>query len=77
VSKENGMSTHTTTWSVTGMTCGHCVASVTEEVSQVPGVTAVEVELASGGLTVISEAPVDEAAVRAAVEEAGYEVAGR
>jgi copper chaperone len=66
-----------TTYTVTGMTCGHCVTSVTEEVSQVPGVTAVEVDLASGGLTVTSEAPVDEAAVRAAVEEAGYEVAGR
>jgi copper chaperone CopZ len=49
---------------------------VTEEVSQVPGVTAVDVDLATGGLTVTSEAPVDESAVRAAVEEAGYEVAG-
>jgi copper chaperone len=67
----------TATYTVTGMTCGHCVASVTEEVSQVPGVTAVDVDLESGGLTVASEAPVDEAAVRAAVEEAGYEVAGR
>jgi copper chaperone len=67
----------TTTYTVTGMTCGRCATSVTEEVSQVPGVTAVEVDLASGGLTVTSEAPVDEAAVRAAVEEAGYEVAGR
>jgi copper chaperone len=67
----------TAIYTVTGMTCGHCVASVTEEVSQVPGVTAVDVDLASGGLTVTSEAPVDEAAVRAAVEEAGYEVAGR
>jgi copper ion binding protein len=67
----------TATYTVTGMTCGHCVASVTEEVSQVHGVTAVDVDLESGGLTVTSEAPVDEAAVRAAVEEAGYEVAGR
>jgi copper chaperone len=67
----------TATYTVTGMTCGHCVASVTEEVSQVLGVTAVDVDLASGGLTVTSEAPADEAAVRAAVEEAGYEVAGR
>ena len=58
------------------MTCGHCVASVTEEVSAVPGVGAVEVDLESGGLTVTSDAPVDEAAVRAAVEEAGYSVAG-
>jgi copper chaperone len=67
----------TATYTVVGMTCGHCVNSVTEEVSQVPGVTAVDVDLANGGLTVTSEAPVDEAAVRAAVEEAGYEVAGR
>ncbi|TFV53246.1 copper chaperone [Blastococcus sp. TF02A-35] len=59
------------------MTCGHCVTAVTEEVSQVPGVTAVDVDLATGGLTVTSEQPVDEAAVRAAVEEAGYEVSGR
>jgi copper chaperone len=66
----------TATYTVTGMTCGHCVSSVTEEVSQVPGVTAVDVDLATGGLTVTSEAPVDESAVRAAVEEAGYEVAG-
>ena len=61
---------------VDGMTCGHCVNAVTEEVSQVPGVTAVDVDLASGGLTVTSDAPVDDAAVRAAVEEAGYDVAG-
>jgi copper chaperone len=66
----------TATYTVTGMTCGHCVSAVTEEVSQVPGVTAVDVDLESGGLTVTSDAPVDESAVRAAVEEAGYEVAG-
>ena len=66
----------TATYTVVGMTCGHCVNSVTEEVSQVPGVTAVDVDLASGGLTVTSDAPVDESAVRAAVEEAGYQVAG-
>ncbi|RBY88229.1 cation-transporting ATPase [Blastococcus sp. TBT05-19] len=59
------------------MTCGHCVTAVTEEVSSVPGVTAVDVDLASGALTVTSEQPVDESAVRAAVEEAGYEVSGR
>jgi copper chaperone CopZ len=65
------------TYTVAGMTCGHCVSAVTEEVAQVPGVTAVDVHLESGGLTVTSEAPVDEAAVLAAVEEAGYEVAAR
>ena len=64
-------------YTVVGMTCGHCVSAVTEEVSQVPGVAAVDVDLASGGLTVTSDAPVDATAVRAAVEEAGYEVAGR
>jgi copper ion binding protein len=67
----------TSTYTVVGMTCGHCVNAVTEEVSQLPGVTAVDVDLTSGGLTVTSDAPVDESAVRSAVEEAGYEVAGR
>ena len=64
----------TATYTVVGMTCGHCVSAVTEEVSQMPGVTGVDVDLASGGLTVTSESPVDETAVRAAVEEAGYAV---
>lgn len=67
----------TASYTVVGMTCGHCVNAVTEEVSRVAGVTGVEVDLASGGLTVTSESPVDAGAVRAAVEEAGYEVAGR
>jgi copper chaperone len=67
----------TATYTVVGMTCGHCVSAVTEEVSQLPGVTGVDVDLASGGLTVTSEGPVEESAVQAAVEEAGYEVAGR
>ena len=67
----------TATYTVVGMTCGHCVNAVTDEVSQVAGITGVDVDLATGGLTVRSDAAVDEAAVRAAVEEAGYEVAGR
>jgi copper chaperone len=67
----------TASYTVTGMTCSHCVSAVTEEVSGLPGVTDVQVDLASGGLTVTSDAPVDDDAVRAAVEEAGYEVAGR
>jgi copper ion binding protein len=66
----------TSTYTVKGMTCGHCVQSVTEEVSEVAGVSAVEVDLASGRVTVSSEQPVDDAAVRAAVAEAGYEVVG-
>jgi copper chaperone len=69
--------TTTASYTVTGMTCGHCVTAVTEEVTSLPGVTGVEVDLATGGLTVTSEQPVDEAAVRTAVEEAGYEVSGR
>ncbi|MEU0937163.1 MULTISPECIES: heavy-metal-associated domain-containing protein [unclassified Embleya] len=66
----------TATFTVSGMTCGHCVSSVTEEVSEVSGVTDVKVELASGLVTVTSEQPVDPDAVRAAVVEAGYQVVG-
>ena len=66
----------TATYTVTGMTCGHCVSAVTEEVTAVPGVTGVDVDLASGRLTVTSDAPVDDDAVRAAVDEAGYELTG-
>ncbi len=65
----------TSTYTVTGMTCAHCVASVTEEVSEVAGVSEVAVDLDSGRLTVTSAEPVDDAQVRAAVEEAGYAVA--
>ncbi len=67
----------TATYTVVGMTCGHCVSAVTEEVGQVPGVTGVQVDLESGALTVSSENQVDESAISAAVEEAGYEVSGR
>jgi len=66
----------TATYTVAGMTCAHCVSAVTEEVTAVPGVTAVDVDLSSGRLTVTSDTPVDEEAVRAAVDEAGYELAG-
>ncbi len=62
-------------FTVTGMTCGHCVASVTEEVSEVPGVEQVDVVLETGTLTVTSAEPLDAAAVQAAVEEAGYQLA--
>jgi copper ion binding protein len=75
VSKENGMSTHTTTWSVTGMTCGHCVASVTEEIGEVDGVQDVAVVLDTGTVTVTSTRPLARADVQAAVEEAGYALA--
>ena len=63
----------TSTYTVTGMTCGHCVASVTEEVTAVAGVTDVSVDLESGALTVTGDASADE--VKAAVEEAGYQLA--
>ena len=62
-------------FTVTGMTCGHCVASVTEEVQEVPGVEDVGVVLETGSLTVTSSQPVDEGAIRTAVEEAGYQLA--
>jgi copper chaperone CopZ len=64
----------TSTYTVTGMTCEHCVASVTEEVSEVPGVTAVHVDLATGLMTVTGDVAVQ--TVRAAVVEAGYQLAG-
>ena len=65
----------TSTYTVTGMTCGHCVASVTEEITELAGVESVDVVLESGRVTVTSSQPLDPAAVQAAVEEAGYAVA--
>jgi copper chaperone CopZ len=65
----------TTDFIVTGMTCEHCVASVTEEVHEITGVTGVQVDLASGGLRVASEQVVSGADVKSAVEEAGYQLA--
>ncbi len=66
--------TATKTYVVAGMTCGHCVSAVTAEVQAIPGVTDVSVDLESGAVTVASADVVDDAAVRAAVEEAGYEL---
>ncbi|MET7968676.1 heavy-metal-associated domain-containing protein [Micromonospora sp. NPDC005305] len=66
----------TTTYQVQGMTCGHCVNSVSTEVSALPGVTDVQVDLASGRVTVTSQSPLDTDTVRAAVDEAGYDLAG-
>jgi len=65
----------TQTYTVTGMTCGHCVASVTEEVQEIPGVQDVAVILETGAVTVTSEQEIDDGAVKAAVEEAGYQLA--
>ena len=62
-----------TTYTVTGMTCGHCAAAVTEEVSAVPGVAVVEVTVEAGTM-VVRGAGVIEEQVRAAVDEAGYAV---
>jgi copper chaperone len=65
----------TNTYTVTGMTCEHCVGAVRAEVSRIPGVTDVRVDLSSGQVVVDSEAPIDLEAVRASVDEAGYELA--
>ena len=65
-----------TTYTVTGMTCGHCVASVTEEISAIGGVTGVAVDLTTGSVHVTSARSLDVERVRAAVEEAGYRMAG-
>ena len=64
--------TYRYTGTVSGMTCAHCVASVTEEVQELAGVTVVDVDLTSGELIVTSEQPLSDADVRSAVEEAGY-----
>jgi copper chaperone CopZ len=65
----------TSTYTVTGMTCGHCVASVTEEIEEIAGVESVDVVLESGTVTVTSRTPLERAAVEAAVTEAGYALA--
>lgn len=71
--KEQAVTTNT--YTVTGMTCDHCVGAVRGEVEQIPGVTDVRVELSTGTVTVTSETPIDLEAVRASVDEAGYELA--
>lgn len=65
----------TTEYQVTGMTCDHCEGAIRSEVGQIAGVSGIEVSAATGHLAVSTEgdAPVDDAAVLAAVEEAGYE----
>jgi copper chaperone len=73
-SKE-GSAVNTVTITVTGMTCGHCASSVREEVASIPGVTAVDVDLASGKVTVDSEREVEPEVIQSAVEEAGYQLA--
>ncbi|MER5846029.1 heavy-metal-associated domain-containing protein [Streptomyces sp. NPDC002012] len=67
----------TTVYQVSGMTCGHCEGAVSEEISGIDGVTSVKAVAATGQVTVVSRAPLAEDAVRAAVDEAGYELVGR
>ncbi|WP_329037407.1 heavy-metal-associated domain-containing protein [Streptomyces sp. NBC_00178] len=67
----------TAVYEVKGMTCGHCEGAVSEEISGIEGVTSVKAEAGSGLVTVASAAPLTEEAVRAAVDEAGYDLVGR
>ena len=71
--------TTTRTYTVTGMTCGHCVSAVEQELGGLDAVTAVAVDLVPGGastVTVTSERPLADEEVREAVDEAGYDLAG-
>ena len=67
--------THEHTYRVTGMTCGHCVAAVTQEVGAIADVADVRVDLASGQVTVSSARPLSDDEMAAAIDEAGYELA--
>jgi len=67
----------TATYAINGMTCDHCVTAVSAELGQLPGVRDVRVDLAAGTATVTSTEPLDADAVRDAVDEAGYELAGQ
>ncbi|MFJ3229616.1 heavy-metal-associated domain-containing protein [Streptomyces sp. NPDC086787] len=67
----------TTVFKVSGMSCGHCEGSVSGEIAEIPGVGSVQAVASTGEVTVVSAAPLDEEAVRAAVDEAGFELVGR
>lgn len=71
------MSTVTTTYQVAGMSCGHCEGAVSSEISEIDGVTAVKAVASTGEVTVTSAADPDDEKVRAAVDEAGFELVGR
>ncbi|MEW2520184.1 heavy-metal-associated domain-containing protein [Actinacidiphila alni] len=73
--EENTMSE--AVYSVSGMSCGHCESAITKEVTAIPGVTSVTAVASTGLVTIASEQPVDDETVRAAVDEAGYELVGR
>jgi copper chaperone len=66
----------TVTVTVTGMTCGHCATSVREEVESIAGVTAVNVDVASGKVSIDSQAPIGTDTIQGAIEDAGYQLAG-
>ncbi|MEU6220092.1 heavy-metal-associated domain-containing protein [Streptomyces sp. NPDC047022] len=67
----------TAVYKVSGMSCGHCEGSVSGEISELPGVSSVTAVASTGEVTVVSAAPLDDEAVRAAVDEAGFELVGR
>ncbi|CAM5429741.1 heavy-metal-associated domain-containing protein [Streptomyces aurantiogriseus] len=67
----------TTVYKVSGMSCGHCEGAVSGEISELPGVSSVEAVASTGEVTVVSAVALDEKAVRAAVDEAGFELVGR
>ncbi|MBD0712324.1 MULTISPECIES: cation transporter [unclassified Streptomyces] len=66
-----------TVYAVSGMTCGHCESAITQAVGALDGVLAVDVDLAGGLVTVTTGGEPDDAAVTAAVDDAGYELTGR
>ncbi|MFF7731855.1 MULTISPECIES: cation transporter [unclassified Streptomyces] len=66
-----------TTYAVSGMSCGHCKATLTEAIGELTGVSGVEVDLGSGHVTVTSAAEPDDDAIAEVVDEAGYELTGR
>ncbi|WP_030418195.1 heavy-metal-associated domain-containing protein [Streptomyces sp. SCSIO 75703] len=73
---QGSVTTVTTLYKVSGMSCGHCEGAVSGEISEIPGVVSVKAVAPAGEVTVVSAAPLDEAAVRAAVDEAGFELTG-
>ncbi|GAB2953839.1 heavy-metal-associated domain-containing protein [Streptomyces pseudoechinosporeus] len=68
--------TTTVTYQVTGMSCAHCEGSVSNELSEIPGVSSVKAVASTGEVTVVSTTPLDADAVRAAIDEAGFELVG-
>ncbi|BAU85116.1 copper chaperone [Streptomyces laurentii] len=66
-----------TVYAVTGMTCGHCRTAITNSVSALDGVISVDVDVTAGKVTVVTGGEPDDAAISAAVDDAGYELTGR